>query len=65
MWGCLCNFSCCLAGGNNLIIDEFHDPQAVIPFRMAPLVLLGTIFTHLFGGSAGREGTAVQMGGSI
>lgn len=52
-------------GGNNLIIDEFHDPQTVIPFRMAPLVLLGTIFTHLFGGSAGREGTAVQMGGSI
>lgn len=52
-------------GGNNLIIDEFHDPKTVIPFRMAPLVLLGTIFTHLFGGSAGREGTAVQMGGSI
>lgn len=51
--------------GNNLIIDEFHDPQAVIPFRMAPLVLLGTLATHLFGGSAGREGTAVQMGGSI
>lgn len=52
-------------GGNNLIIDEFHEPTSVIPFRMAPLVLLGTIFTHLFGGSAGREGTAVQMGGSI
>lgn len=52
-------------GGNNLIIDEFHDPRAVIPFRMAPLVTLGTIITHLFGGSAGREGTAVQMGGSI
>jgi len=32
---------------------------------MAPLVLIGTIITHLFGGSAGREGTAVQMGGSI
>jgi H+/Cl- antiporter ClcA len=52
-------------GGNNLIIDEFHDPKSVIPFRMAPLVLIGTVFTHLFGGSAGREGTAVQMGGSI
>lgn len=51
--------------GNNLLIDEFHDPQKVIPFRMAPLVLLGTIVTHLFGGSAGREGTAVQMGGSL
>lgn len=52
-------------GGNNLIIDEFHDPQKVVPIRMAPLVLLGTVATHLFGGSAGREGTAVQMGGSI
>jgi H+/Cl- antiporter ClcA len=51
--------------GNNLIIDEFHEPKAVIPFRMTPLVLFGTLATHLFGGSAGREGTAVQMGGSI
>ncbi len=32
---------------------------------MAPLVLFGTIATHFFGGSAGREGTAVQMGGAI
>eukprot|EP00744_Colponema_vietnamica_P032209 GILI01052004.1.p1 GENE.GILI01052004.1~~GILI01052004.1.p1 ORF type:complete len:268 (-),score=-25.94 GILI01052004.1:2-805(-) len=32
---------------------------------MAPLVLFGTLVTHLFGGSAGREGTAVQMGGAI
>lgn len=59
------SFGAQVEGGNNLIIDEFHDPQKLIPIRMAPLVLLGTIFTHLFGGSAGREGTAVQMGGSI
>jgi H+/Cl- antiporter ClcA len=32
---------------------------------MAPLVLGGTVVTHLFGGSAGREGTAVQMGASL
>ena len=32
---------------------------------MAPLVLFGTLLTHLFGGSAGREGTAVQMGASL
>ncbi len=50
--------------GNNLIIDEIHKPDGGIPFRMMPLVLLTTIITHLFGGSAGREGTAVQMGGS-
>jgi H+/Cl- antiporter ClcA len=51
--------------GNNLIIDEIHMPGGGVPKRMAPLVLLTTIITHLFGGSAGREGTAVQMGGSI
>ncbi len=51
--------------GNNLIMDEIHAPGGGIPFRMAPLVLLTTVVTHLFGGSAGREGTAVQMGGSI
>ncbi|WP_227461539.1 voltage-gated chloride channel family protein [Cupriavidus pauculus] len=52
-------------GGNNLLIDEIHDPKRIVPKRMAPLILLGTIVTHLFGGSAGREGTAVQMGGSF
>lgn len=51
--------------GNNLILDQIHEPGGGVPARMAPLVLFGTVFTHLFGGSAGREGTAVQMGGSI
>ncbi len=51
--------------GNNLLIDEIHEPGAGVPSRMAPLVFIGTLITHLFGGSAGREGTAVQMGGSI
>jgi H+/Cl- antiporter ClcA len=51
--------------GNNLIMDEIHKPGGGVPFRMTPLVLFSTIITHLFGGSAGREGTAVQMGGSI
>ncbi|MEX1115074.1 MAG: voltage-gated chloride channel family protein [Akkermansiaceae bacterium] len=53
------------AGGNNLLIDEIHQPAVGVPRRMAPLILLGTLITHLFGGSAGREGTAVQMGGGI
>ncbi|QDH16521.1 voltage-gated chloride channel family protein [Swingsia samuiensis] len=52
-------------GGNNLIIDEIHKPGGGVPLRMAPLVLLGTIISHLFGASVGREGTAVQIGGSI
>lgn len=51
--------------GNNLIIEEIHQPGAGVPVRMAPLVLITTWITHLFGGSAGREGTAVQMGGSM
>jgi H+/Cl- antiporter ClcA len=51
--------------GNNLVIDTIHDGGPEIPLRMAPLVLVGTVLTHLFGGSAGREGTAVQMGASL
>jgi H+/Cl- antiporter ClcA len=51
--------------GNNLLLDEIHSPRAVIPFRMTPLVLLGTFLSHLFGGSAGREGTALQTGASL
>jgi H+/Cl- antiporter ClcA len=37
----------------------------VIPLRMTPLILIGTFITHLFGGSAGREGTAIQTGASL
>jgi len=51
--------------GNNLLLEEYDKPQKKVPFVMAPLVLIGTLITHLFGGSAGREGTAVQMGGAI
>ena len=51
--------------GNNLLIDTIHDPQRIIPLKMAPFVYLGTIATHFFGGSAGREGTALQMAGAI
>lgn len=51
--------------GNNLILEEIHQPKKPIPFIMAPMVLLGTWLTHFFGGSVGREGTAVQIGGAI
>ncbi len=51
--------------GNNLILEEIHDPKKIVPLRMTPLVLLGTVGSHLFGASTGREGTAVQMGGSL
>lgn len=52
-------------GGSALIIDEIHEPTSWVPRRMAPLVFFGTIVTHLLGGSAGREGTAIQMSGSL
>lgn len=53
------------AKGNNFLIEEIHSSRNIIPFKMAPLVYIGTVITHLFGGSAGREGTGVQMGGAI
>ena len=51
--------------GNNLIIERINKGKGDIPLRMAPLVFFGTFVTHLFGGSAGREGTGVQIGASI
>ncbi len=51
--------------GNNLLLETHQSPNKPIPFLMAPLVFITTLLTHLAGGSAGREGTAVQMGGAI
>lgn len=52
--------------GNNLIIEEIHEStNKGVSIRMSPLIISTTVLTHLFGGSAGREGTAVQIGGSI
>jgi H+/Cl- antiporter ClcA len=53
------------ADGNNLIIDEIHEPRAWIPRRMAPLIYVATVVSHIFGASVGREGTAIQMSGSL
>lgn len=51
--------------GNGLILEEIHNPKKVIPLRMAPMVMISAILSHLFGASVGREGTAVQMGAAI
>jgi H+/Cl- antiporter ClcA len=51
--------------GNALLLEEIHAPTAWVPRRMAPLVLAGTLVAHLFGASVGREGTALQMSGSL
>jgi H+/Cl- antiporter ClcA len=58
-------FGTSVVKGNNQLLEEYYNPLKIIPLKMAPLVLLGTLLTHLFGGSAGREGTAIQMGGAI
>lgn len=66
MIGCLYHYvGRDVEAGNNLLLENIHQPATIIPVKMAPFVLLGTVATHLFGGSAGREGTALQMGGSI
>ncbi len=50
--------------GTNLVLSAIHSGDE-LPLRMAPLIFLSTLITHLFGGSAGREGAALQLGGSI
>jgi H+/Cl- antiporter ClcA len=51
--------------GNNLILEQIYLEEGHVPARMAPVIFATTIITHLFGGAAGREGTAVQIGGSM
>lgn len=50
--------------GTNLVLSAIHSGDE-IPLKMAPLIFLSTIITHLCGGSAGREGAALQLGGSL
>ena len=50
--------------GTNTILDSI-DKDADVPVKMAPLIFVSTVITHLFGGSAGREGAALQLGGSL
>lgn len=51
--------------GMNLVFQVGHEEQDVIPKRLIPFVISGTWVTHLFGGSAGREGVAVQLGAAV
>lgn len=50
--------------GTNLVLASTQSREHV-PFRMMPLIFAATVLTHLTGGSAGREGAALQVGGSI
>ena len=70
-------FGTAVQKGNNLILETHQAEETTssssttstsikpIPLFMAPLVFISTLLTHVGGGSAGREGTAVQMGGAI
>ena len=51
-------------GGTNQVLSTIRSRDDV-PFRSAPLIFISTILTHVTGGSAGREGAAIQLGGSI
>lgn len=50
--------------GTNMVISSIHSSTG-IRTRMGPLIFASTMITHLLGGSAGREGAAIQLGGSI
>lgn len=52
------------SGGTNLVLEAVKMGRR-LPFRMAPMIFVSTVLTHLGGGSAGREGAALQLGGSI
>ena len=54
----------CEGVGTNNVIRAVHSGESVSPL-LVPAIFFGTVLTHLCGGSAGREGAALQMGGSI
>lgn len=51
--------------GTDAVISSVRDDEGKVPFLLAPLIFVSTFITHLFGGSAGREGAALQLGGSM
>jgi len=54
-----------VSSGNHAILRSVHKEKDTVPLVLAPSIVVATVATHLFGGSAGREGTAVQMGAAI
>ena len=51
--------------GMGLVFDAAHGKEREIPLRLIPLIMAATWITHLFGGSSGREGVAMQIGGTL
>lgn len=67
--GLACVFLYQIAGkdkdsGTNVVLEAIRSKEQ-IKFRTAPLIIISTILTHLVGGSSGREGAALQFGGSL
>jgi H+/Cl- antiporter ClcA len=54
-----------IEGGNKVLVNTIEQPGNIILLRKAPFIYAGTLITHLLGGSAGREGTALQMAGAM
>ena len=54
-----------LERGSNLIIEEIHEHSDYIPLRLTPLIFLGSLISHLGGGSTGREGAALQLAAGV
>ncbi len=50
--------------GTNQVLESIREGKN-LPITMAPTIFIATVVTHLFGGSAGREGACLQIGGSI
>ena len=51
--------------GTNMVLDTVRTPKGEMPSVIAPLILIATTVTHMFGGSSGREGAALQFGASV
>jgi len=51
--------------GMGIVFDVAHGKESEIPLRLIPLIMVTTWVTHLFGGSSGREGVAMQIGATL
>ena len=51
--------------GMDMVFEVAHGKESEIPLRMIPMVAVSTWLTHLFGGSVGREGVAIQIGATL
>jgi H+/Cl- antiporter ClcA len=64
-WWVVRRLSATGSSGNALVFRQLDRVDEGIPTTLAPIVVVGTWITHLFGGSAGREGTALQMSAAL